>query len=387
MNAFLWLLCLNNCQNTEDVLTAESSDLAIFETQAKIDGYLNIDLQNLPVYSSISLPAHYDVRALALDNSPGSNRLSDLGVTLGRVLFYDRQLSVNDSVACASCHTPATGFSDSNTLSNGFSGGLTGSHSMRLANARYFRAGTMFWNKRASTLEEQVTMPIKDPVEMGFDEANGGFNALIQKMNASPYYPALFSLVFGDSNISEAQVQKSLAQFVRSMVSYRSRFDSGYANAYRASLPDRGLSGDFNNFTVQENLGKTLFLNPRDRGGAGCAACHLPPTFALHERSRSNGLDAGESTAFKSPSLKNVAVTGPYMHDGRFDTLEEVVEHYNSGIKEGPALDNQLRQASGVQKLGLNETEKTALVAFMKTLTDEEFMIEAKFHTPFKSNP
>ena len=121
-----------------------------------------------------------------------------------------------------------------------------------------------------------------------------------------------------------------------------------------------------------------------DQGGAGCASCHVPPTFALDEGSRSTGLDAGESVIFKSPSLKNVAVGSPFMHDGRFATLEDVVEHYDSGVQAGPALDRRLENAQGAPLvLGLSVAEKAALVAFLRTLTDTELLEDERFSNPF----
>ena len=135
-------------------------------------------------------------------------------------------------------------------------------------------------------------------------------------------------------------------------------------------------------------MGKQLYFTPPPQGGAGCAGCHNGTTFALAANSQNNGLDADETIIFKSPSLKNIAVTGPYMHDGRFATLEEVVEHYNSGIQMGPTLDNRLRvpTPNGQQPLRLNlsQAEKDALVAFLKTLTDEALLGDEKFSDPFK---
>jgi cytochrome c peroxidase len=138
-------------------------------------------------------------------------------------------------------------------------------------------------------------------------------------------------------------------------------------------------------FTDAENRGRQLFMTGQGNGGAGCAACHVPPTFALAANSQSNGLDAGETRIFKSPSLKNVGASRAFMHDGRFATLAEVVEFYNSGIQAGPALDNRLRvPGGGPQRLGLSAADKAALVAFMQTLNDTVLAADAKFASPFK---
>lgn len=153
----------------------------------------------------------------------------------------------------------------------------------------------------------------------------------------------------------------------------------------RSRRPDRGLNAPFPVLTAQENRGKQLFLQPPPAGGAGCQACHTAPTFALVGNSRSNGLDAGETRVFKAPSLKGVAVTGPYMHDGRFATLAQVVDHYVSGIQNGPALDQRLRGPGGQpQRLPLTADDKAALVAFLGTLTDNTVAADKRFSDPFK---
>ena len=368
-------------KDKEDVIVADDSEQGI------ISQYLNIDLSNIDNYTDINYPVHYDANVLQNDNTPITNPLTDLGATLGRVLFYDQSLSVNNTISCASCHKQNLGFVDDAVLSEGFEGGETGAHSMRIPNANFYTGDAMFWDKRASNLEEQSTMPIQDPVEMGYDEAHGGFAKLISKMQSLEYYPILFKKVYQSEEITEDKAQKALAQFMRSMVSINSIFDEGFAQAYRANAPGAGVGVDFQNFTAQENAGKQLFLAPANAGGAGCAGCHNPPTFALAANSLSNGLDMGETTIFKSPSLKNVGLTGPYMHDGRFETLEEVVEHYNSGVLMGPSLDNRLRTAPPMPtpvRLNLTADQKAALVAFLKTLNDNELTQDQRFSNPFK---
>jgi cytochrome c peroxidase len=347
--------------------------------------YLNLNLDALPEYAQINYPVHYNPGVLADDNAPSINQVTNSGATLGRVLFYDKNLSRNNTVACASCHDQAKGFTDDLVLSEGFDGGLTGAHSMRLANTNFYAGERMFWDKRARDLEEQSTQPIKDHTEMGFDASAGGIDSLIRKLQKLEYYPILFEQAFGSPEISEEKMQRALAQFIRSMVSTDSKFDQGYAQVFNPNAPGGGIGAPFPNFTQQENQGKMLFTAPPNNGGAGCAGCHQPPTFALGANSLSNGLDAGETIIFKAPSLKNIAVAGPYMHDGRFATLAEVVEHYNSGILDGPALDNRLRGPNGQPlRLNLNDAQKQAIVAFLNTLTDNSLLVEARFSDPFK---
>ena len=342
---------------------------------------LNVNFAALANYAAPVLPAYYDATVSGNDNTPAGDPVTDKIATLGRVLFYDKSLSVNNTVSCASCHKQANGFDDTNRFSVGFSGtAFTTAHAMRLGNIRYFRPGTMFWDRRAASVEAQASQPIQNSVEMGFDAAHGGMPTLLAKAQAISYYPDLFTMAFGDVAVTEVRIQRALAQFERAMVSAGSRWDTGYATTFNAALPDRGLNAVVPGLTAEENRGRALFVTGPGAGGAGCAACHQPPTFALSANSRSNGLDAGETVIFKSPSLKNVGVSGAFMHDGRFSTLAQVVEHYSSGIQAGPARDNRLP----VGGLNLTVTEKSDLVAFLNTLNDTAFLADAKFATPFK---
>ena len=354
------------------------------DDQTVLDGYLLLDLDQLPNYADPAYPVHYDAMIQATDNSPADNRITDMGATLGRVLFYDQALSLTQTVSCASCHQQANGFTDGAVRSTGHTGGLTGQHSMRLANANFYVGEEMFWDRRAADLEDQATQPVHDAVEMGFNETVG-FDSLLRRMASLPYYPILFERAFGSEEITEDRMRRALAQFVRSIQSVDSRFDAGYAQVFNRNAPGGNVQADFPNFTASENQGKTLFLNPLDRGGVGCGACHQPPTFALAPNSRSNGLDTGESVVFKSPSLKNVAVGGPYMHDGRFATLEEVVDHYDQNVQPGPALDPRLRLPNGpAARLNLNSADRQALIDFLRTLDDPVVTAAVRFGDPFR---
>lgn len=355
-------------------------------TPVAVTQALTVDFASLSNYAAPVLPAYYDATVSAIDNTPPQDPVDDKIATLGRVLFYDKQLSVNNTVSCASCHSQTNGFDDAQRFSVGFEGNaFTTAHAMRLGNSRYYRPGDTFWDRRADSLEAQASQPIQNAIEMGFDAAHGGFAAVITKLQNLSYYPALFTFAFGDATITEARVQRALAQFERAMVSTGSRWDTGYSANYAPAAPDRGLGTAIASFTAEENQGRALFMNPPNAGGAGCVGCHVAPTFALAANSRSNGLDAGETTVFKSPSLKNVALSGAFMHDGRFATLAQVVEHYNSGVQAGPALDNRLIGPGGQpRRLNLTNAQKAALVAFMQTLTDTALVADAKFSTPFR---
>jgi cytochrome c peroxidase len=361
--------------------TAQTSDTA----HPAVSAALTLNLNALDNYAAPALPVHYDAAVLAADNTPRRNPVSDRVATLGRVLFHDKRLSLNDAVSCASCHQPASGFSDPARFSTGFSGTAFGSaHAMRLGNLRFYRPGTMFWDKRADSVESQASRPIQDPVEMGFDAAHGGMAALLTKLQAVAYYSELFTFAFGDPAITETRIQDALAQFERSMVSAGSRWDTGFAQVFDPAVPDQGRNRPVPGLTAEEDRGRALFMGGPGVG-VGCAGCHAPPTFALTPNSLSNGLDAGETRIFKSPSLKNVAVGGPFMHDGRFATLEEVVQHYDSGVQPGPAVDPRLLTPAGVpRRLNLSPADRAALVAFMKTLTDTAFLADPRFSSPFR---
>ena len=364
--------------------TAANGSISVTLTPAAA-AFVSLDLNNLANYATPALPAYYDAAVLANDNTPAADPVTDNVATLGRVLFFDKRLSVNDTTSCASCHRRSQGFADTSRFSVGFSGAaFDTAHSMRLGNIRFYRPGTMFWNKRAASVEAQVSHPIQDSIEMGFDASNGGIAALLTKMQSLPYYPELFAFAFGDSTITEDRIQRALAQFERSMVSVNSRWDTAYAQVYNPALPDRGLDIAAPGFTAEEDRGRHLFMAGAAQGGLACAGCHVPPSFALDGNSLGIGLDAGETTVFKAPPLKNVGTGGAFMHDGRFATLDQVVEHYSSGVQDGPALDIRLKAPNGTPlTLNLSVADKAALVAFLRTLDDPVLAADTKFSSPF----
>ena len=354
-------------------------------TPAGVAAATNIDFAHVANYAAPALPAYFDETVAALDNSPASNPIDDRVATLGRVLFHDLRLSTNNRASCAACHQQRFAFTDPMRFSNGIStAGTTDFHAMRLGNLRYWRPGTMFWDRRAANAEAQASQPFHSLVEMGWGGPAGGIDALIRKMTATAYYPDLFAWAFGNATITEPRMQQALAQFVRAMVSHDSRWDAGYARVFSPTAPNRALDIDLPNFTAEENRGRHLFMTDVGQGGAGCASCHRPPTFALAADARSNGLDAGETRLFKAPSLRSVGLTGPYMHDGRFATLAEVVQFYVSGIQDGPALDPRLRQGDAPRRLDLDAADRAALVAFLMTLDDPVLTTDPRFGDPFR---
>lgn len=363
-----------------------SNDTGLTEYQndhSTLSKYLDIPEKPFD-YSKDGVPSFLDVaRIYTHDNTPDDNPITNEGATLGRILFYDENLSANQTVSCASCHIQEFGFSDTAILSKGFEGGLTGRHSMGLSNARFRTNGKFFWDERAATLEIQVLGPIQDAVEMGMD-----LEGLELVVESQEYYPILFKRAFGTEEVSSDKISKALAQFVRSMTSFNSKFDQGRAN--------HSLNEPFDNYTKQENLGKDLF---HDLKKGACFSCHFTEAM-ITEVSRNNGLsreasDIGvEKTTgnpldrgkFKAPSLRNIAVRPPYMHNGEYKTLRDVVQGYSSGISWSPTLDPHLMMPGNTAavRFNLTDAEIDAMVAFMNTLTDDEFLTSKKFSDPFK---
>ena len=323
-------------------------------------------------YAENDLPRHFTTPALnnLFDNTPADNAITDAGAELGRVLFYDTRLSHNNGTSCASCHTQETGFTDPDQLSTGFEGGLTGRHSMALANARWYASGRFFWDERAATLEDQVLAPIQDAVEMGSD-----LTELVAELGATMFYPVLFERAFGDSDVTSDRMSRALAQFVRSMVSYQSPYDRALA---------AGINGNPNFAAVPEIANPALAAQGHGIFGATCAGCHRTDVQVANN-TFNTGLDATITDAgasngrFKTPSLRNIDVRGSFMHDGLFQTLEEVIEFYSSGIQNNPGLGPGLP----VGGFNFSAAQKAALLAFLRTLTDNTFLTSDLFSNPF----
>lgn len=325
--------------------------------------------------------------ALAAQNG---HTLTNAGARLGRILFYDTRLSANNTVACASCHKQELAFSDNVSFSTGFNGGFTGRNSLAVINA--INSKGFFWDHRTQKLEDMVLQPIKHQVEMGLDNTD----FLIKKLNATSFYPRLFNEAFGRADITRENIGKALAQFLYAMFANNSRADqAGVVNG-------GGWGGNNNILTVDENKGAQLFSQH------GCTNCHAGPNLRgwNDEGFENIGLDAvyadrglgallndpTKDGVFKIPSLRNVALTAPYMHDGRYKTLEEVVEHYNSGIVYNDNLSYMLRARDpqtyallpAAIKMNMSDDDKRCLVAFLKTLTDASVTTDPMFSDPFK---
>lgn len=347
--------------------------------------------ENPQNYIQNNFPPHFNPALQALDNTPSIPVPTNNMATLGRVLFFDKQLSANNTKACASCHIQANGFSDPDQFSEGFAGRRTERNSMGLTNARFYENGHFFWDERANTLAAQTLQPIQNDIEMGLSLAQA-----VAKISSRSYSDYLFQEAFGSTIVTSDRIASALSQYVRSIVSFQTPYDAGLATV------GGNPNNNFSNYSTIENAGKNLFFSGRTQ----CANCHVNGRNGNRavfqpNQPRNNGLDlvsvdAGEGgvngnnndvAKFKVPSLRNIALTAPYMHDGRFTSLEQVVEHYNSGVQNHPNLDRRLRVGGGqVRRLNLNNNEKASLVAFMHTLTDSSLINDSRFSDPFRNS-
>lgn len=352
--------------------------------------YIETPTYNLYNYSNQEIPNY-----ILKDNS-SANPITDEGATLGRVLFYDTNLSFDNSTACASCHQQAFAFSDPNQVSTGING-ITPRHSMRLVNIRFSYETRMFWDERASSLEDQTTMPIKDHIEMGFSGTNGdpSIETLLTRLSQIDYYQELFTLAFGDATITEVRLQLALSQFVRSIQSFDSKFDVGRAMVNNDLEP-------FPNYTLEENAGKFLFITPpqfdnsgnRIGGGVGCQGCHRAPEFDIDPNSLNNGIAFNAQDMFdinveRAPSLRDVVnqnaeVNGSFMHSGNLTSLNAVLDHYNI-IVPNTNTDPRLTPGGNPQRLQLTIQERQQLIAFMETLTGLNVYTDEKWSNPFNN--
>lgn len=344
------------------------------------------------VNSAAAMPAYlreYLNNNPAVDNTPASNPITNPGATLGRVLFYDKKLSMNNTISCGSCHLQSKAFVDGVAKSKGFEGGFTRRNAMPVFNMRYFKPKKMFWDLRAADLETQVLMPIQDHIEMGMPS----MAAVETKLKALAYYPPLFQAAFGTADITSDRIGKALAQFLRSITSFNAKYD-------------QGLATNLSNLSTEEKAGLVVLQR------LNCVECHSDfstvfprrnPTFFIGDNSgenvgngANNGLDlvyadngigertglAKDQATFKMPSLRNIELTAPYMHDGRFNTLEEVMEHYRIGAKAHPNRGVQI--PNGGYGISLTAADVANAIAFMKTLTDRSLTTDVKYSDPFK---
>lgn len=354
--------------------------------------YLN--LPELPDDYTVTLPSHLRgaglfPRAVERDKA-----------VLGRVIFYDKQLSKDGTVSCATCHKQELAFSDDKAFSDGVYDRSTARNSIALGSVANFSAyyGTdlngsnairFFWDNRAETAADQSRGSMTNDREM--DMKMHEIAAMVQ---SQPYYTPLFNKAFGNSEVTEERVLEAVANFVNALGSFESKFDEQanlYNPTYNGGFGNLIYNDNFSNFTDAENRGKALYNNK-------CASCHSgnmgrPVLQLANNGLESNPTDLGvgqisgntvENGSFKVPTLRNIAVTGPYMHDGRFATLNDVLDFYSTGIQNHPYLHSDLKSGGVPVKMDFSAQQKTDLIAFLNTLTDDHLADDKRFSDPFK---
>ncbi len=341
--------------------------------------YLNLPSE--PQNYEFTFPEHYN----------GTTRVFHRGrATLGRVLFYDKHLSQDNSISCASCHDQKIAFSDDVAFSEGVQQRRTARNSLALGSvfsfneyygSQSFGQIPFFWDNRAESVQEQAEMTLGNENEMDMD-----MHQVLDRVQDLEYYAPLFRTAFGNDDINETKILDAIAVFINSIGS----FDSKYDRALDDYIKTNGRTNNFQNkflpmLSESENRGKDLYLNE-------CSSCHGTTISIPGKVSANNGLDLvytdkgeNESSKFKVPTLRNITLTGPYMHDGRFATLDDVLDHYSSGIKDNDALDDELRENFGEpKKYNFTDQEREDLLAFMATFKDDSLINDERFSDPFK---
>ncbi len=302
--------------------------------------------------------------------------------TLGRVLFYDGHLSVNNATACASCHKQSLAFADNVAFSRGFESRLTGRNSMPIENmgtpSTSFSNSILFWDGREQKLQNLVNRPISNHVEMGMD-----FSLLPEKLGELPYYPELFQKAYGSTEITSDKISKAVTYFMQSITVNASRFDD--YQSQKTQLTAQELQG-FNLFNTTYGCNRChTITSSQYNASAVFADIGLDEKYNDLGRGVISGSEA-DNGKFRTPNLRNVALTAPYMHDGRYQTLDQVLEHYSHGIANSPNLDINLRDANTNQarQMNISAQDKQAIIAFLNTLTDYNMITDPKFSNPFK---
>lgn len=333
-----------------------------------------VDTPYSPTTATFNIPPNFPIL-----EQPEDNIMTKEGIDLGRHLFYDTRLSANDSQSCASCHFTSGSFTDNKAVSTGVDGIAGTRSSMSLMNSAFYTNG-LFWDGSVSTLEEQALLPVEDPIEL-----HHSWIEVVQVLKDDNNYPSMFRQAFGiedKSDITKELAVKALAQFERSLLSSgTSKYD-----IFINSEPGSFFLSD------QEQLGLDLFFDI-EMPDAECGHCHSPPLFTSNDYENNglqieneDGYDVGrylttgigiDSGRMRIPTLRNIEFTAPYMHDGRFQTLEEVMDHYNSGGHPSRSKSTLIRP------LGLDEEQKAAIIAFMKTLSEPDFLSNPDFQDPF----
>lgn len=356
----------------------------------------DLNLTGLPLDYSVYFPSH--LQNVGLFARPVER---DKAV-LGRVLFYDKNLSKDGTVSCATCHKQDLAFSDDKAFSDGVYDRSTTRNSFALGSVANFSAyyGTdlngsnairFFWDNRAETAADQSrgSMTNADEMDMKMHE-------IVAVVESKPYYAPLFRKAFGTTAVDETKVLEAIANFVNALGSYNSKFDqaanqSPISSVFTGSTSNWEFKSTFDSFTPAENSGKDLY-------NTHCSSCHSGNMGRPVLQFASNGLEANpgdlgvggfngipaQNGTFKVPTLRNVALTAPYMHDGRFATLSDVIDFYSTGIQSHANLHPNLKEGGLPKKFDFTDTDKANLIAFLGTLSDQSFITDERFSDPFK---
>ncbi len=326
---------------------------------------------------------------------PPDNPMTVEGVALGRYLFYEERLSGDNTMSCASCHAPAFAFTDEgNAVSTGIDGVQGTRSSMALINLGYGQS--FFWDGRAATLEDQILRPVRDPIEMHETWINA-----VAELQADAAYPGLFNAAFGTSTVDSLLAAKAIAQFLRTMISANSPWDR--FKRFEGTIPIEAQEG-YTLFKLEGGAEGVPFQIPGmdstviGQGGADCFHCHLEASgLFTDEQFHNNGLDAEpfsdpgrgavtndpfDNGKFKVPTLRNIMLSAPYMHDGRFATIEEVLDHYNDGGHPSSTVDPFMKFTDPDITLELDATKRAQIIAFLHSLTDMDFVNNPAFSDP-----
>jgi cytochrome c peroxidase len=324
-----------------------------------------------PMPYNLEIPTLFAAKLIA-PIVPANNPLTEEGVALGKKLFFDRILSGDGTQSCASCHNPKKAFTDQQQFSTGVQGEFGKRNAMPLFNLAWNFDERFAWDGKEFGLEEQALEPVSNPIEM-----HANWKKVTERIRQHPTYPNLFLQAFGTSKIDSIMITKAIAQFERTLISGNSKFDQFLRKE--------------TTLTPEEQNGFDVFM---DEAKGDCFHCHGSNNNPLwtDNKFHNNGLDAtfkdlgfgnvtgdpNDNGKFKSPSIRNLAFTAPYMHDGRFSTLEEVINHYSEGLKKSATIDPLMKNIDkgGVQ---LSTQDKADLKAFLLTLSDTDFVKDPAF--------
>ena len=324
-----------------------------------------------PIPLSLDVPQLFQQRLID-PLIPSNNPLTEEGVALGKKLFFDRRLSGDNTQSCATCHNPRNSFTDDTRFSDGIDGVFGTRNSMPLFNLAWNFGDRFAWGGKELGLERQALEPVRNPIEM-----HANWTIVANKLQQDSEYPTLFLRAFGTTTIDSTLVTRAIAQFERTLISGNSKFD-------------QFLLGNAQ-LTPEELNGFNVFM---DEARGDCFHCHGSDNNPLWTDNdfHNNGLDAiitdlglgavtgdpNDNGKFRSPSLRNLAFTAPYMHDGRFATLDQVINHYSEGLKVSPTIDPLMKkvQQGGVQ---LTPQDKADLKAFLLSLSDNSFVTNPAF--------